>query len=130
MPFVCQIYIAYSAYDFQYYSTTNNAHLFGNWLNEIVEKNKSKNQVGVYPLLWAIWNVRNVFILRNIELPQFFAGYPFGRVWSFLQMVERKMDMVFVCNCLKMYVEHISTSVLICFLTNIKYFPHHQLQRR
>jgi hypothetical protein len=40
------------------------SNLFGNWLNEVANKDKSHIRVGVWALLWAIWTARNNFIYR------------------------------------------------------------------
>jgi hypothetical protein len=51
---------------------TNIKKLFGNWLNVIDKKTKTKIRVGVYALVWAIWNYKNDFLnkARNAQLLQ------------------------------------------------------------
>ena len=37
----------------------NVTNLFGNWLSGIAKKDLIQIRVGVYAIVWAIWNVRN-----------------------------------------------------------------------
>jgi hypothetical protein len=50
---------------------TNIKNLFGNWLNNIDRKTKSRIRVGVYAILWTIWCSRNDVIFSNAMTSQF-----------------------------------------------------------
>ncbi|WP_205016130.1 hypothetical protein, partial [Pseudonocardia sp. EV170527-09] len=40
-------------------------NLFDNWLHGVSKKEKVQKRVGVCALLWALWNVRNDYILTE-----------------------------------------------------------------
>jgi MFS-type transporter involved in bile tolerance (Atg22 family) len=44
---------------------TNVTNLFGNWLAWVEKKEKVQIQFGVCALVWAIWNIRNDYILTT-----------------------------------------------------------------
>ena len=84
-------------------STTN---LFGNWLIG-VPKNDLKNiRVGVYAIIWALWNVRNDFVFNKPRVPSFLQGIHLImhciRTWSYLQPAEKHHVMDSGCNIMEM----------------------------
>jgi hypothetical protein len=46
--------------------STNIKNMFGNWLNGINNKTKSRIRVGVSTLCWSIWKSRNNVIFSNV----------------------------------------------------------------
>jgi hypothetical protein len=50
---------------------TNIKNMFGKWLNEIDKASRARIRIGVYALIWAIWNCRNYIIFNNVNC------YPF-----------------------------------------------------
>ena len=52
-------------------SSTNITNLFGTWLRSVPNKDKPHIWVGVCALLWAIWYVRNNFIINKSRFPSF-----------------------------------------------------------
>jgi hypothetical protein len=57
-------------------------------------------------LLWEIWNMRNDFTFNKPNTSSFLEVIPLATywvgMWSFLQPVERREDMVSRCNHLNM----------------------------
>jgi hypothetical protein len=47
-------------------------------LNGIDKQIKAWIRVGVYALVWAIWNCRNEVVFNRFSKLIFFAGYPHG----------------------------------------------------
>jgi hypothetical protein len=55
----------------------NVKNVFGNWLVGTPKKYLVIIRVGVYDVLWAMWNVRNDFIFNKLK-NQLFASYSYG----------------------------------------------------
>jgi hypothetical protein len=55
----------------------NITNLFGNWLKGIPKNDLIKVHVGVYDVIWAIWNTQNDFVFNNPK-KFFLAGYSYG----------------------------------------------------
>jgi hypothetical protein len=56
-------------------SVTN---VFGNWLNEIDKKMKSRIRVEVYVLIWVNWNYQNDVMFNRCAKPKKIASYSQG----------------------------------------------------
>jgi hypothetical protein len=44
---------------------TNVTNMFGNWLNGVHKKDKSRIHLGICALMWAMWNCRNNVVLNK-----------------------------------------------------------------
>jgi hypothetical protein len=55
---------SYSIY-FQYSAPTNIKNMFGNWLNGVNKKDKTRIRIGICALMWAIWNYSNDIIFNK-----------------------------------------------------------------
>jgi hypothetical protein len=68
---------------------TNIKNLFGNWLNNIDRKTKSRIRVGVCAILWTIWCSTNDVIFSNAMTSQFLQVMHrvvhWINIWPFLQ---------------------------------------------
>jgi hypothetical protein len=83
----------------------NITNLFGNWLAGVPKKDKVHIRVGVYALLWAMWNTRNDYIFNNAKSTSFMQVIPMAthwiRMWSCLQPTEKREDLDIGCNRLE-----------------------------
>ena len=87
----------------------NVTHLFGNWLQGITKKELKLIRVGVYAVLWAMWNVRNDFVFNKLNNSSFLQVIPmithWIRSWSCLQPVEQRHTMESGCIRLESVVK-------------------------
>jgi hypothetical protein len=104
-PFATIIWqIVYIAFDIT--PPLSIAHMFGTWLNGIVESEKTNIRVGVCSILTTIWHERNDSIFNKSCFPTFLQVIPLTVHWihmcSYLQPVEHHQDMDIGCNRLEM----------------------------
>jgi hypothetical protein len=90
---------------------TSVINMFGNWLAGIPKKELMQVRVGVCAIIWAMWNVRNDFILANQRNHPFCRLFPWLRIGSvcgpFLQPVEERHAIDSGCNRLEMVARDI-----------------------
>jgi hypothetical protein len=79
-PFLIKLVWQVICFNFNIPPPTNINNLFGQWLNGIEKKIKEQIRVGVYALIWAIWNCHDNVIFNNVGHDQFFAGYKQGYI--------------------------------------------------
>jgi hypothetical protein len=95
--------IVFMAFDITSRTSINN--LFENWLKDVNKNDKVQIHVGVCALLWAIWNVRNDYIFNNAKSSSFMQVISMAthwiRMWSYLQPMEKRVDLDTGCNRLE-----------------------------
>jgi hypothetical protein len=81
---------------------TNIKNLFGRWLNGIEKKIKKWIRVGVYALIWAIWNCRNDVSFDNTGHDQFLQVIHktthWIHMWSYLLPEDQRVHMDTRCT--------------------------------
>jgi hypothetical protein len=80
--------------------------MFGNWVAGVDKKERAQIWVGVCAFLWALWNVQNDYIFNRAKQNSFMQVIPLAthwiRMWSFLQLMDKRQEMDFRCNRLEL----------------------------
>ena len=92
---------------------TNIKNMFGNWLNGVDTRTKSRIRIGVSALVWSIWNCRNDFIFNNkmgtISCRLFawrFIGSIFGP--TYFRWISGSLWLLVATNCWWLHMTSIS----------------------
>jgi hypothetical protein len=83
----------------------------GNWLNGVEKHTKARIRLGVYALVWALWNCRNDMVFDKIGTTQFLQVIHmtthYTREWSYLLLEEQRALMDSGSSCLEMVAQAI-----------------------
>jgi hypothetical protein len=84
---------------------TNVTNMFGNWLNGVHKKDKSRIHVGICALMWAMWNCRNNVVFNkcsNVNFLQVIRMVTHWiQDWSYLLPEAQREPMVSGCSRLE-----------------------------
>mgnify|MGYP006268343495 CR=1 FL=1 len=77
--------------------------LFGTWLAGVDHTTASHILIGIYALIWAIWNCRNDIIFNRQHIFTFlqqviFRAIAWIRTWSLLTPTDSRKPLVTGCN--------------------------------
>jgi hypothetical protein len=97
----------------------NITNFFGNWLAGVSKSERAHIRVGACSLFWAIWRIRNDYILKNAKSSSFMQVIPLATHWIcvrfYLKPTEKREVFVTGCNRLEKVARDLYSQCNLCF---------------